>query len=52
MINNNLKEIFDRILKEQPVYGKLAIKLFFHNGKFVKYIFSISDTTLVKEENE
>jgi len=52
MLNNILKIIIERVLKERPVYGSIYIRFFFHEGRFVKYEFDKSETTFIKEEEK
>jgi hypothetical protein len=52
MLNSILKIICERITNEYPYFGSIRVNLIFHEGKFVKYEFEKSETTVLKTEKQ
>ena len=50
MLDLILKKILDRVLIERPQFGSIYIRFFFHEGRFVKFEFDKSETTVINEE--
>jgi hypothetical protein len=50
MLNNILKLLIDRVLKEFPSFGSIHIRLFFHANKFVKYEFETTEIIVLNGE--
>jgi hypothetical protein len=52
MLNKILSIIMSRIVKEQPFFGSIYVRFYFHDGRFVKYDFDRSETTVINEESK
>ena len=53
MLRKIIMVILDRLLKDPPPsYGSINVRLFFHEGRFVKYEYEKSETTVMKHEEE
>jgi hypothetical protein len=50
MLKKMLEALTDRVIRELPYFGSINIKLFFHQGRFVKYEFDKSETTVIPEQ--
>jgi hypothetical protein len=52
MITNILDKICERVIKEQPEFGKINIKLVFYSGKLKRIDFKKTEINLIKEEHK
>jgi hypothetical protein len=50
MLKTTLQAIVDRVLKENPFYGSIHLRFYFHDGRFVKYDFEKAETIIINEE--
>jgi hypothetical protein len=52
MTNELLKQILDKIIKNNLPFGSLTLKLFYHENRIVKYEISKSEITIIREEDK